>query len=350
MKHSDFVHLHLHTHYSLLDGTIRLDDLFQKAKEYQMPAIAMTDHGNIYGAVDFYQHAYRYGIKPIIGCELYVAPKSRFEKSPQGAGENSRHLIVLVKNMQGYRNLMKLSTAGFLEGFYYRPRVDKDILRQHHEGLIGMSACLHGEIPDLLLKGETEAAKRAALEYREIFGEANFYLEIMETGLSEQRTVNEKLLEIGRDLSLPLVASNDCHYLNREDAEAHEVLLCIQTGKTLESPERMRFETDQFYFRSPQEMKQLFNYCPEAIENTIHVAERCNLTFDFGSFFLPHFKVETGETLDEHLTRAATDGLEKLRPLIAVGSFEKYRRRIAEESKLSNPWDLRVTFSSYRTS
>ena len=334
MKHSDFVHLHLHTHYSLLDGTIRLDELFQKAKEYQMPAIALTDHGNIYGAIDFYQHAYRYGIKPIIGCELYVAPKSRFEKNPQGAGENSRHLVVLVKNMQGYRNLMKLSTAGFLEGFYYRPRVDKDLLRQLHEGLIGMSACLHGEIPDLLLKGEWETAKRAAADYREIFGEGNFYLELMENGLSEQKIVNGKLLEIGKDLSLPLVASNDCHYLDREDAESHEVLLCIQTGKTLESPDRMRFGTDQFYLRSADEMKQLFKYSPEAIENTINIAERCNLTFDFGDRFLPHFEIETGESLDEHLTKVAIEGLEKLRAAVALENFEKYRRRITEELEI----------------
>ncbi len=186
MKHADFVHLHVHTQYSLLDGTIRLDDLFQKSKEYHMPAVAMTDHGNLYGAIDFYRHAYKYGIKPIIGCELYVAPKSRLDKTGYGIGETANHLIVLVKNMQGYKNLMRLSTAGFLDGFYYRPRVDKEILTEHHEGLIGMSACLHGEISSHLLRGNIEEAVRSARQYRDIFGEENFFLEIMENGLPEQ--------------------------------------------------------------------------------------------------------------------------------------------------------------------
>ncbi|HAJ26522.1 MAG TPA: DNA polymerase III subunit alpha, partial [Syntrophus sp. (in: bacteria)] len=222
MKHADFVHLHVHTQYSLLDGTIRIDDLLKKAKEHHMPAVAMTDHGNMFGAIDFYQHAYRYGIKPIIGSEIYVAPRSRLEKSSQGIGETSRHLVVLVKNMEGYKNLLKLSSAGYLEGYYYRPRVDKELLRRHHEGLIGMSACLHGEIADHILKGNSEGALKAAEEYRDIFGEGNFYLEIMENSLPEQKIANEGLMDISRKLSIPLVATNDCHYLNQADAEAHE--------------------------------------------------------------------------------------------------------------------------------
>jgi len=340
MKHADFVHLHLHTQYSLLDGTIRLDDLFKKAQEYRMPAVAMTDHGNIFGAIDFYQHAYKYGIKPIIGCELYVAPKSRFEKNAHGGtGESARHLVVLAKNMQGYKNLMKLSTMGYLEGFYYRPRIDKDLLREHHQGLIGISACLHGEIADQILRGSSEGARRVVSEYREIFGKDNFFLELMDHGLPDQKTVNEDLVKIAHDLSVPLVATNDCHYLNPGDAEAHEVLLCIQTGKTLEDKERMRFMTDRFYFRSPEEMINLFNHCHEAIDNTILIAERCNLNFDFGHFYLPHFEPTPGLTLDELLEKHAWTGLESIRSVILQGKedgnyFDRYSKRLHEELEM----------------
>lgn len=339
MEHADFVHLHVHTQYSLLDGTIRLDHLFKKAKDYQMHAIAMTDHGNIFGAIDFYQHAQKYGIKPIIGCELYVAPKSRFDKNTHGIGESSHHLIVLVKNIQGYKNLMKLSTAGYLEGFYYRPRIDKEILAEYHEGLIGMSACLHGEISDFLLKGNMDAAKRVADEYRNIFGANNFYLEIMENGLPEQKAANEGLIKISKELSIPLVATNDCHYIDREDAEAHEVLLCIQTGKTLEDRDRMRFGTDQFFFRSPDKMKQLFKYSPESIENTLYIAEQCNLELDFGRLTLPHFEISTEETLDEHLKALSRKGLDKLLLSILKDTDdkrlrEKYERRLENELEM----------------
>ena len=325
MKHADFVHLHVHTQYSLLDGTIRLDDLFRKAKEYQMPAVAMTDHGNLYGAIDFYKHAYQYGIKPIIGCELYVAPKSRLDKTGYRTGETAHHLIVLARNMQGYRNLMKLSTAGFLDGFYYRPRIDKDLLKQHHEGLIGLSACLHGEIAAHLLRGNSEEADRTAEQYRTIFGEGNYFIEIMENGLPEQKKANEGLIELSRRLGLPLAATNDCHYLKQEDAEAHEVLLCIQTGKTIEDSDRMRFGTDQFYFRSPDEMIRLFSYCPEAIENTVKIAEKCNLTLEFGKFFLPNFEINADETLDERLKKAAMEGLAMILPNILKGQKEDER-------------------------
>lgn len=304
-----------------------------------MPAIAMTDHGNMFGSIDFFQHAYKYGIKPIIGCEIYVAPNSRLDKTTERARDATRHLVLLVKNMQGYKNLMKLTTAGYLEGFYYRPRVDKEILKKHHEGLIAMSACLHGEISDLLLKGNRDAAKRVAAEYRDIFGgEDNFYLEIMENGLPEQKKANTGLIEISGELSIPLVATNDCHYLNRGDAEAHEVLLCIQTGKTIEDQDRMRFATDQFYVRSPEDMKQLFSYCPEAIANTINIAERCNLTLDFGSFFLPHFEIDPDETLDERLKKAAEQGLQKLMSsILKDGSPDlrtKYEQRLHRELEI----------------
>jgi len=335
MKHADFVHLHLHTQYSLLDGTIRLADLFKMARDYKMPAVAITDHGNMYGAVDFYQQAYKAGIKPIIGCELYVAPKSRFDKTSEGPGETARHLIVLAKNLQGYRNLIKLTSSGFLEGFYYRPRVDKELLSSHNEGLIATSACLHGEVADWILKGDLDRAKASARQYLEIFGEGNYYLEMMENGIPEQSLVNEKLMEISKELSIPLVATNDCHYLERTDSEAHEVLLCIQTGKTMDDTGRMRFATDAFYLKSPDEMKQLFAYCPEAIENTVAIAEKCNLKLDFNQVFLPHFEIGHGRSLDEHLQEMAQAGLEKIMPRILQGHDpslrQKYEKRLERE-------------------
>ncbi|HTZ39599.1 MAG TPA: DNA polymerase III subunit alpha [Syntrophales bacterium] len=335
MKHVDFVHLHLHTQYSLLDGTIRLADLFKKARDYRMPAVAITDHGNMYGAVDFYQQAYKAGVKPIIGCELYVAPKSRFDKTSEGPGETARHLIVLVKNLQGYRNLIRLTSTGFLEGFYYRPRVDKEFLAQHSEGLIATSACLHGEVADWILKGDLERAKASAKQYLEIFGEGNYYLEMMENGIPEQSLVNERLMEISKEMSIPLVATNDCHYLDRADSEAHEVLLCIQTGKTMDDPGRMQFATDAFYLKSPDEMKQLFAYCPEAVENTVAIAEKCNLKLDFNQIFLPHFEIGQGRSLDEHLQDMSKAGLEKLLPKILQGQDpslkQKYEKRLERE-------------------
>ncbi|MBM4314022.1 MAG: DNA polymerase III subunit alpha [Deltaproteobacteria bacterium] len=347
MTHSDFVHLHLHTQYSLLDGTIRLDDLFKRAKQYQMPAVAMTDHGNLYGVIDFYKHAYKYGIKPIIGCELYVAPRSRFDKAGHGPGETANHVVVLARNMQGYKNLMKLTTAGFLDGFYYRPRIDKEILAQYSEGLIGMSACLHGEIGANLLRGNAEEALRAAKQYREIFGDGNFFVEIMENGLPEQKAVNRGLIELSKNHGFPLVATNDCHYLAQTDSEAHEVLLCIQTGKTMDDKERMKFGSDQFYFRSPEEMKSLFAYCPEAIENTINIAEKCNLSFSFGSFYLPHFEVNSDETLDERLKRIAKEGLAVLLKKILPGQNDALREQY--ESRLHHELEIirSMGFASY---
>jgi len=341
MEQSGFVHLHVHTQYSLLDGTIRLDNLFRKTKEYKMSAVAMTDHGNIFGAVDFYQHAKRYGIKPIIGCEIYVAPKSRFDKNAYGAGETAHHLIILAKDIQGYKNLMRLTTSGYLEGFYYRPRIDKEILNKYHEGLIGLSACLHGEISDLILKGKVTDAKRVADEYRNILGDGNFYLEIMENGLPEQKKANEGLIKIGKELSIPLVATNDCHYIDRADAEAHEVLLCIQTGKTLEDRDRMRFMTDQFFFKPPEIMKQSFNYAPDAIDNTIAIAEKCHLEFEFGRITLPHFEIDSQDTLDGYLQKIARKGLERLMPVIMRGRDNEtlrihYERRLEEELAMIN--------------
>ena len=340
MKHSDFVHLHLHTQYSLLDGMIRLEDLFKKAREYKMPAVAITDHGNMYGAIDFHKQAFEHGVKPIIGCELYVAPHKLTDRT---AGEKSNHLIVLVKNMQGYKNLMKLTTSAWLKGFYYRPRVDKDLLKQCNEGLIASSACLQGEIAELILKGNIDGAKKAAIHYQEIFGEGNFYLEIMENGIPEQKIVNAGLIEISKELSIPLIATNDCHYLEREHAEAHDVLLCIQTGKTIKDKDRMSLGTDQFYFRSPEEMHQLFSLTPDALSNTVSIAERCNFTpVEKGKFYLPNFTVKNPEeTLNEYLERKAREGLEKLFPVILKNHQgdeteirEKYRKRLYEELEI----------------
>ncbi|PKN36093.1 MAG: DNA polymerase III subunit alpha [Deltaproteobacteria bacterium HGW-Deltaproteobacteria-19] len=335
---SDFVHLHVHTQYSLLDGAIRLADLFQKAKEYEMPALAITDHGNLFGAIDFYQRARKAGIKPIIGCELYVAPGSRFDRQSQGIGETARHLVVLAENMTGYRNLMKLVTAGWTEGFYYRPRVDRELLREHHEGLIASSACLHGEVVDRLLKEGPESAIRAADELRDIFGDGNFFLELMENGLEEQKAANAGLIEIARKRSIPLVATNDCHYLQQSDAEAHEVLLCIQTGKNIEQTDRMRFGTDQLYFRSPEEMIHLFREHPDAIENTLRIAERCELSFTFGEFLLPQFQSDSGESLDELLVREAEKGLAEKLPALLRGKGSElqavYLKRLREELEM----------------
>lgn len=338
MRHEDFVHLHIHSQYSLLDGMIRFPELFDKAREYRMPAVGLTDHGNMFGAIEFYQQAHRYGVKPIIGSELYVATGRLDEHNTNGGiSEAARHLCVLVKNMQGYKNLMKLTTYGYLKGFYYRPRVDKDLLRQYHEGLIATSACLHGEIPSLILAGKDADALTLAGEYAEIFGPGNFYLEIMENGIPEQRIVNEKLIALGKKLSLPLVATNDCHYLNRQDAEAHEVLLCIQTGKTLEDKDRMRFKTDQFYFRSPEEMRSLFANTPEAVLHTVEIAEKCNLLLDFGHVYLPQFPLDNGKGVDEELEFLATEGLRR-RFSLEAGLGDRlrttYEKRLREELRI----------------
>jgi len=311
MKHANFVHLHLHTEFSLLDGAIRLEELFQQAKNYRMPALAVTDHGSMFGAIEFYQQAERAGIKPIIGCELYVAPGSRFEKVSRGIAEASFHLILLAKNLAGYRNLMKLVSAGYFEGFYYRPRVDKELLQKYNEGLIALSACLKGEIPFFLVSGDKDKALQAAEELKSIFPDRRFYLEIQENKIAEQKKVNAGLMEISRELSLPLVATNDCHYLKREDAKAHEILLCIQTGKTLKHVDRMQFSTEEFFFRSAEEMEELFAYCPEAIQNTVEVAERCNLDLKLNELQFPEFQVPAGETLDSFLEKSAQQGLEE---------------------------------------
>jgi DNA polymerase-3 subunit alpha len=310
-SHADFVPLHLHTEYSLLDGAIRIKELVARAQEFRVPALAMTDHGNLFGAVEFYKQVRKAGIKPIIGCEVYVAPSSRFDRGGSENEEASFHLILLARDNEGYRNLITLVTRAYLEGFYYKPRIDMDLLEQYSGGLIGLSACLKGEIAYCLQRGLLDRARERALRFKNILGPDNFYIEIQENGLPEQKEANEKLITLARELHIGIVATNDCHYLRREDAKAHEVLLCIQTGRTLKDESRMRFRTDEFYFKSPGEMKEAFREIPEAIGNTITIAERCNVEFTLGESLLPHYEVEGGEKPERFLKNLAETGLEK---------------------------------------
>ncbi|MBF0551958.1 MAG: PHP domain-containing protein, partial [Deltaproteobacteria bacterium] len=284
MSNDQFVHLHVHTQYSLLDGAIRLGDLLKKTKAFGMSAVAMTDHGNLFGAVEFYDKAMKEGIKPIIGCEVYVAPGSRLDKEARSAGEAGRHLVLLAMNYEGYQNLCRLVSDSFMKGFYYKPRVDLTTLRQWNAGLIASSACLHGVIPYVLThQGYAEALKEAEV-YRQIFDQDRFYLEVQQNGIKEQDRVNAELLRMSQETGLPLLAANDCHYLNQEDAKAHELLLCIQTGKTIDQADRFQFATNQIYFKSPEVMIKEFADFPGAVENTVRIAERIDLKLPLGKF------------------------------------------------------------------
>ena len=307
-----FVHLHLHTQYSLLDGANRLEDLVAKATECRMPAMAITDHGNMFGAVEFYLKCRKAGIKPIIGCEVYLAPDSRFSRDAKGISDAAYHLILLCQNMEGYRNLSYLTSAGYKEGFYYRPRIDRELLKDHAGGLIALSACLKGEVAMQCGRGRMEDAVATAKWYSELFPE-RYYIELQENTLAEQEVVNKRLMEVAAELNLPLVATNDCHYLNREDARAHEVLLCIQTGKTMSDPTHMRFSADEFYVKSPEEMARAFAYAPEAISNTVAIAEVCDLELpvDGKTYYFPHFDPPEGKNHDDMLKELATEGLKE---------------------------------------
>ena len=305
-----FTHLHVHTEYSLLDGASRLDNLIDRCKELGMDSLAITDHGVMYAAIDFYQKCLSKGIKPIIGCEVYCAPGSRFDKTARGSGESANyHLILLAKNMQGYKNLIKLVSMAFVEGFYYKPRIDKTILREYHEGLICSSACLAGEIPRLIMEHDLEAAKNTALWFDDLFGRGNYYLELQSNGVDEQVEVNRELIKISRETGIPLIATNDVHFVNRDDSVIQDILLCIQTGKKLADEDRMRFETDQFYLKSPEEMAKLFESVPEAIENTAKIADMCNLEFQLGvQSIVPKFEVPDGLTSAEYLKKLTYEG------------------------------------------
>ena len=310
--HSNYVPLHLHTEYSLLDGAIRIKELVEQAVAYRMPAVAITDHGNLFGAVEFYRRAIKAGLKPIIGCEVYVAPGSRFEKrNAPDVEEASFHFILLAKDNSGYRNLVTLVTKAYTEGFYYKPRIDLDLLTQYSGGLIGLTSCLKGEVPYYLQRGMVDKAREKALEYKHILGPENFYIEIQDNGLSEQEKVNRMLVELARELHINVVATNDCHYMKREDTMAHDVLLCIQTGKTIKDKNRLHFNSDGFYFKSPEEMKNAFRDIPEAILNTRAIAERCNVEFKLGETLLPVYTLQNGQSQDALLNSLSFDGLYK---------------------------------------
>jgi DNA polymerase-3 subunit alpha len=329
---SDFIHLHVHTQYSLLDGANQIEALVQAAKDFGMPAVAVTDHGNLFGAIDFYQKATNAGIKPIIGCEAYLAPKSRLDREGQFAHNEYYHLILLAKNRAGYQNLLKLASIAYLEGFYYKPRIDKEVLRQYHDGLIALSGCLSGEVPFLIGKDRVDDAVRVAAEYQEIFGSENYFLEVQENAVAEQQIANEGLREIHKRLGIPLVATNDCHYLKKDDARVHDILLCLQTGKTLNEPNRLRFHTDQLYVKSTQEMLEAFRDWPEAVWNTSRVAEMCDLSFTFGKPHLPQYKVPDGETRETYLDKNAHLGLkDRLRERPSSLPAAEYERRLRDE-------------------
>ena len=324
-----FVHLHLHTEFSLLDGACRIKKLVERVKELGQEAVAITDHGVMYGVIDFYRACKAEGIKPIIGCEVYVAPRgrTRFQKVHEFDAE-SRHLVLLCRNEVGYRNLSYMVSQAFLEGFYIKPRIDMDLLREHCGGLIACSACLGGELPRLLMAGEYEQAKSVALEMRELFGEDGYYLELQDHGIAAQKQVNAGLVRIHEETGIPLIATNDAHYLRREDAEMQDILMCIQTGKLLEDPGRMKFETQEFYVKSEEEMAALFPNYPEALENTAKIAQLCNVEFQFGKYHLPHFTLPEGYTDgDAYFEKLCMDGFARRYP----EGKEEYRKQLRYE-------------------
>ena len=301
-----FVHLHVHTQYSMLDGAIRIADLIQRTKDYDMGAVAVTDHGAMFGALEFYDKAKKAGIKPIVGCEFYVSEKSMLTHD-RSAGHNF-HLVVLAMNATGYANLLKLTSIAQTQGFYYRPRIDWPTLYRHQEGLIVLTACLHGEIPWRIAHNDPTGARKKSVELKKVFGD-RFYFEIQENGIPEQSIVNQALIGLADEFKIKLVATNDCHYLSKEESYAHEVLLSIQTGKTINDPNRFRFPTDQLYFKSAEEMASQFTYCPEALATSLEIAERCNLDLKFGAHHFPIFPLNEGETLDSVFAKACWDGL-----------------------------------------
>ena len=345
MAQSNFVHLHCHTEFSLLDGAARISKLVEKAADLNMPALAITDHGTMFGVIDFYRAAKEAGIKPIIGCEVYMATRTRFDKEPR-IDDSQYHLVLLAENNEGYRNLMRLVSSAYIEGFYYKPRIDRTLLEECSEGLIALSACLAGEIPTHILNGQIDKAYAAARYYRDLFGSNNFFLELHDHGMSEQRTVNKVLIEIGREEGIPLVASNDVHYLSRNDAMVHDVLLCIQTGKTVDETERMRFDSQEFYLKSEGEIAALFGEYPEAISNSILIAKRCNVEQDFSQRHLPEYKLPDGLDPDSYLKDLCYTGLKNRYKEISADLEERllYELDVISKMGFSNyfliVWDL----------
>ncbi|MDD4084839.1 MAG: DNA polymerase III subunit alpha, partial [Acidaminococcaceae bacterium] len=321
-----FVHLHVHTQYSLLDGAANIRQLIGYAKELGMPALAITDHGVMYGAIEFYQEAKRQDIKPIIGCEAYITSNSRFDRGAKER-DNQYHLILLAENNEGYQNLMKLISFAHLEGFYYKPRIDKEILKKHAKGIIALSACIAGEIQSHIIRGEIETAETCLREYLEIFDNESFFLELQDHDIPEEATSNRELKRLAAKYGLGLVATNDSHYVRRDDAEGQDVLLCIQTAATVDDPTRMKFANDQFYLKSKEEMAAKFADCPEAIANTVKIAERCNVELDFGHLLLPEFPIPEGKTVAGYLRELCEEAL-PARYRIAA---EKVRQRLDYE-------------------
>ena len=307
----NFTHLHVHTEYSLLDGSNKIKEYVARVKELGMDSAAITDHGVMYGVIDFYREAKAAGINPILGCEVYVAPNSRFDREVGSDEDRYYHLVLLAENNQGYANLMKIVSLGFVEGFYYRPRVDKELLRQYHEGIIALSACLAGEVPRYLTRGLYEEARQTALEYQEIFGKDNYFLELQDHGIPDQRLVNQQLLRMSEELHIPLVATNDVHYTYEDDVAAHDILLCIQTGKKLTDENRMRYEGGQYFVKSPEQMAELFPYALQALENTHKIAKRCHVEIEFGVTKLPRFDVPSPYTSWEYLNKLCYEGLDE---------------------------------------
>jgi len=340
MASNGFVHLHLHTDYSLLDGACDISKLMDRAVELKHPAVAVTDHGNLFAAVKFYGEAIKHGLKPIIGCEAYVAGTNRFDRSTDSDRPN--HLVLLCESETGYRNLVKLASAAYTEGFYYKPRIDKDLLARHSEGLIGLSACLRGEVAAALASDRYDAARQAAYDLRDIFGKGNFYLEIQDHGIADQQRINPHLVKLSRDTGVPLVATNDCHYLTQADARAQDVLVCIQTGKTVNDSARMKFATNEFFFKSSDEMLKLFGEIPEALARTVEIAARCNVHLEKKQHVFPHFEVPADDTLDSFFEKVTREGFarrrEKLERLDKAGRLrhplQAYEDRLNREIEL----------------
>lgn len=306
-----FTHLHVHTEYSLLDGSSKIKELVKRVKELGMDSIAITDHGVMYGVIDFYKAAKEVGIKPILGCEIYVTLGSRFEKETGKSGSKYHHLVLLAENDIGYHNLMKIVSRGFTEGFYYKPRVDYEVLEQYHEGIIALSACLAGEVSTWLRQGMFEEAKKSALHLQSVFGKGNFFLEIQDHGIKEQQIVNQQMLRLHQETGIDLVATNDIHYVYEEDATPHDILLCIQTGKKVADEDRMRYEGGQYFVKSEEQMRKLFPYALDAIENTHKISERCNVEIVFGEQKVPKFEVPQGYDAFSYLTKLCEEGLKK---------------------------------------
>src|SRR5258706_9752513 len=328
---AEFTHLHLHSQYSLLDGAIRLSDLFTTVKKFGMDSVALTDHGNMYGMVDFYKKAKDAGVKPIFGCETYISATDRHDNTER----KIYHLILLAKNQDGYRNLQYLNSMGYLEGFYYNPRIDKKLLKQHSNGLIGLSACLGGEVAQTLMKQGYDKAKETALEYKSLFDDGSYFLEVQPNGLPEQEQVNDSWKRMARETGLGLVATGDCHYVEKADWKSHNILMCIQQGKTLNDPGRLEHRTPSYYIQSPDEFNAYFKDIPEALENTVRIAKLCNVDLDLGKTYLPKYQVPDGYDLESYTRKVAVDGLEarfaELRERGFAFDVDLYRERLARE-------------------